>query len=128
MVCQACRQLVQASSSLKIVDGRYHHACAPKQDVLVPVRFVAVCGNGHLEEFPWAGFVHDGAPACSSTTMTMTEDAGAELFDVRVRCLACDANRTMDQAEVFVKGSPCRGSRPWLGRAGAMSRGVRRAR
>ena len=117
MVCQACRQLVQASSSLKIVDGRYHHACAPRGDVLVPVRFVVMCGNGHLEEFPWSAFVHDGGGACTSVALTMTEDAGAELFDVRVTCLACDATRTMDQAEPFVKQSQCRGSRPWLGRA-----------
>jgi Domain of unknown function (DUF1998) len=116
MVCQACRQLVQASSSLKIVDGRYRHACAPKHDVLVPVRFVVMCGNGHLEEFPWASFVHDGG-SCASTQLTMTEDAGAELLDVRVTCLACEASRTMDQAEPFVKTSKCRGSRPWLGRA-----------
>ncbi len=116
MVCQACRQLVQASSSLKIVEGRYHHACGPKHDVLVPVRFVVMCGKGHLEEFPWSSFVHDGS-ACTSTALTMTEDAGAELLDVRVTCLACNASRSMDQAEPFVKSSPCRGSRPWLGRA-----------
>ncbi len=115
LVCQACRQLVQASASLKQVEGRYRHACGGKHDVLVPVRFVIMCGNGHLEEFPWAGFVHDGAPACSSTTMTMTEDAGAELFDVRVSCLACGASRTMDTAEPFAKLSTCRGLRPWLG-------------
>ena len=116
MVCQACRQLVQASSSLKIVEGRYRHACGGKQDVLVPVRFVIMCGNGHLEEFPWSSFVHDGG-TCTSAALTMTEDAGAELFDVRVTCLACNASRTMEQAEPFVKASRCRGSRPWLGRA-----------
>lgn len=114
MVCQACRQLIQASSSLKQIEGRYHHACAPKQDVLVPVRFVVMCANGHLEEFPWSSFVHDGS-TCTSVALTMTEDAGAELFDVRVTCLACNATRTMDQAEPHVKKSPCRGSRPWLG-------------
>lgn len=116
MVCQACRQLVQASSSLKIVDDRYRHACAPKGDILVPVRFVVMCGNGHLEEFPWSSFVHQES-GCTSVALTMTEGAGAELFDVRVTCLACNATRTMDQAEQFVKSSPCRGSRPWLGRA-----------
>lgn len=120
MVCQACRQLVQASSSLKVIEGRYHHACAPRNDVLVPVRFVVMCGKGRLEEFPWSSFVHDGS-ACTSVALTMTEGAGAELFDVRVTCLACSATRTMDQAEPFVKTSPCRGSRPWLGRAGDVS-------
>ncbi len=116
MVCQACRQLVQASSSLKVVDGRYHHACGGKHDVLVPVRFVVMCGKGHLEEFPWSMFVHDGSP-CTSTALTVTEDAGAELFDVRVTCLACNLTRSMEKAEPFMKASPCRGSRPWLGRA-----------
>ena len=116
LVCQGCRQLVQASQSLKIVEGRYRHACGARPDVMVPVRFVAMCPNGHLEEFPWAAFVHEGASACTGTALTVTEDAGAELFDVRVTCLACEATRTMDQAEQFVKGSACRGHRPWLGR------------
>lgn len=116
MVCQKCRQLMQASASLKIVDGRYRHSCALQQDVLVPVRFVVMCGNGHLDEFPWATFVHDGS-ACPSTTLKLTEDGGGELADVRVTCLACDASRAMNQAEAFVKASACKGCRPWLGRA-----------
>lgn len=116
MVCQRCRQLVQASSSIKIVDGRYRHACGAGNDVLVPVRFVVMCGNGHLEEFPWSAFVHEGMSGCQSTALTMTEDAGAELLDVRLSCQGCEATRTMDQAEPFVKSSPCRGARPWLGR------------
>lgn len=115
MVCQACRELVQASSSLKVVDNRYHHSCTPRGAVLVPVRFVIMCGNGHLEEFPWSSFVHDHGSGCTSVALTMAEDAGAELFDVRLSCRACGATRTMDQAEPFVKATACRGSRPWLG-------------
>lgn len=117
MVCQTCRELVQASSSLKKVENRYFHTCVPKLALLVPVRFVVMCGNGHLEEFPWSSFVHDGETTCTSVSMTMTEQAGSELYDVRVRCLACDANRTMQEAEPFVQAQPCRGARPWLGRS-----------
>lgn len=117
MVCQACRQLVQANKNLKIVNDRYHHACTPKGDVLVPVRFVVMCGNGHLEEFPWSSFVHDSGSTCTSTALTLTESPGAELYDVRVTCLACNQSRSMEQAEPFVKAVPCRGARPWLGSA-----------
>lgn len=116
MVCQRCRQLVQAAPSIKNVDGRYRHTCGNGNDVLVPVRFVVMCGNGHLEEFLWSAFVHQGTSGCQSTALTMTEDAGAELLDVKLACMGCEATRTMDQAEQFVKSAPCRGARPWLGR------------
>ncbi len=119
LVCQACRQLVQASNSLPQVEGRYRHPCGGKNPMLVPVRFVVMCGNGHLEEFPWSRFVHDDADGCTATTLTLTEEAGAELLDVRVTCLACNASRTMDKAEPFMKVSRCHGFRPWLGRVPA---------
>ncbi|MBP8807708.1 MAG: DUF1998 domain-containing protein [Kofleriaceae bacterium] len=116
LVCQACRQLVQASNSLPQSEGRYRHPCGGKNPLLVPVRFVVMCGNGHLEEFPWSQFVHEEAGGCTGTTLTLTEDAGAELLDVRVTCVTCETSRTMDKAEPFVRGSKCHGYRPWLGR------------
>ncbi|MBK7539404.1 MAG: DUF1998 domain-containing protein [Myxococcales bacterium] len=119
MVCQGCSAMVQASSALTLKDGRYQHACASgKQSLLVPVRFVVVCPSGHLDEFPWVDFVHFGREGdCRSHALTLREDAGAELFDVRVSCQACSASKSMAEAQRLDTWLRCKGTRPWLGRA-----------
>jgi len=119
MVCQGCSALVQASTSLTIKDGRYQHPCASgKPSVLVPVRFVIVCPNGHLEEFPWVDFVHFGKETdCKSHALTLREDAGAELYDVRLTCQACGSFKSMGEAQQLGTWCKCPGSRPWLGRS-----------
>src|SRR5262249_37741774 len=81
MVCQGCNVMVQAWRSLKEKDGRYLHPCASgKESVLAPVRFVVVCPNGHLDEFPWVDFVHFAKDTqCRSHALTLREEPGAEL-------------------------------------------------
>lgn len=119
MVCQGCSAMVQASTSLTVKDGRYQHPCASgKPSVLVPVRFVIVCAAGHLDEFPWVHFVHQGSDSeCQSHALTLREDAGAELYDVRVTCQACGANKSMGEAQQLAAHFKCTGARPWLGRS-----------
>jgi hypothetical protein len=59
MVCQnpQCRRLLR-SDLLTRKRERYVHDCVKTGSVCVPVRFVAACPNGHLDEFPWVWFVH----------------------------------------------------------------------
>jgi hypothetical protein len=118
MVCQGCSAMVQASNSLTQKDGRYMHPCASgKPSVLVPVRFVVVCPNGHLDEFPWVDFVHFGKDTeCKSHALTLREDAGAELYDVRVTCQACGSFKSMGEGQQLAVWFKCPGARPWLGR------------
>jgi hypothetical protein len=119
MVCQGCSAMVQASPSLTVKDGRYVHPCAVgKPSMLVPVRFVVVCPDGHLDEFPWVDFVHFGSESeCRSQALTLREDAGAELYDVRLTCQACGANKSMGEAQQLGTWFRCTGARPWLGRS-----------
>jgi Domain of unknown function (DUF1998) len=118
MVCQGCSAMVQASTSLTVKDGRYQHPCASgKPSVLVPVRFVVVCPSGHLDEFPWVDFVHFGKDTdCRSHALTLREDAGAELYDVRLTCQACGSFKSMGEAQQLDVWYRCKGARPWLGR------------
>lgn len=119
MVCQGCSTLVQASTSLTIKDGRYQHPCASgRPSVLVPVRFVVVCPRGHLDEFPWVDFVHFGKDTeCKSHALTLREDAGAELYDVRLTCQACGSFKSLGEAQQLDVWYRCKGARPWLGRS-----------
>lgn len=118
MVCQGCSAMVQASPSLTLKDGRYQHPCASgKTSLLVPVRFVVVCPSGHLDEFPWVEFVHFGEETeCRSQALTLREEAGAELYDVRLTCQVCGSKKSMAEAQRLDAWYRCRGARPWLGR------------
>jgi hypothetical protein len=118
MVCQGCHAMVQASPSLTVKNGRYQHPCASgKSALLVPVRFVVVCPAGHLDEFPWVDYVHFGRDTeCRATALTLREEPGAELIDVRVSCQACEATKAMSEATQLAAWYRCPGSRPWLGR------------
>ncbi len=93
-----------------------HDACQPakgKPYKCVPVRFVATCRKGHLEEFPWAYFVHEGR-ACSMNKLSLREGVSGSLGDIRVEC-ACKASRSLADALVEARNPECRGGRPWLG-------------
>lgn len=117
MVCQGCSSMVYAQPGLVVKDGRYQHPCANgKPSVLVPVRFVVVCPHGHLDEFPWVDFVHSGSDTkCRSVALTLREDPGAELFDIRLSCQACSASKSMSEAQQLGTWWRCSGARPWLG-------------
>ncbi len=120
MACQACNALAQASPSLaKDREGRYQHPCASgRSGLLVPVRFVVVCARGHLDEFPWVEFVHVGTPStCRSSALVLREEAGGELYDVRVTCQACGTSKSMGEAAQLEAWFRCPGTRPWLGSA-----------
>ena len=69
--CTACNRLFPvASGALKLDHNPYridrtrytHPNCdkARRPPPAVPARFVAGCANGHLDDFPWVRFAHDG--------------------------------------------------------------------
>lgn len=83
----------------------------------VPVRFVLACPEGHLDDFPFSGFVHRG-PACAGPILELFErghSSGAD--DVLVHCSACGASRSMVNAfghEARQSLPACRGRHPHL--------------
>lgn len=96
-----------------------------------PVRFIAVCGSGHLCEFPWKEWIGCSCPGDGS--MNLTDRGGSELSSIRIECRTCppgssgqkgktlsgttlrpdeDAGEKSAFQEV---GISCPGDRPWLG-------------
>lgn len=124
-VCQGCRQLIPTNHIPKRTsDGRYLHDCRSDKKECVPVRFVAACSRGHLQEFPWVRFVHQGPP-CDAPVLHLHEGATGDFSEVEVEC-QCRARRKLIEAKTRVvqageddKPEPalrCNGERPWLGR------------
>jgi hypothetical protein len=118
-VCQNpdCRALVR-SDGLEIKNDRYRHECNRfKQAECVPVRFVAACKRGHVQDFPWIYFAHRNRERCQSPSLHLEEGATGDFFEIMVECRACGARERLSgaMAEALPK---CEGERPWLGAGG----------
>jgi len=91
--------------------------------MMVPVRFIIACENGHISDFPWIAWVHskkeqDCDGGSGDLYIYSTPQAG--LAGVMIQCVKCNSKRSMASAftrgvlkEVF--GESCPGDRPWLG-------------
>lgn len=108
-------------------DGYVCKSCNKK---LLPSRFMAACINGHLEDFPYAWWVHHNQEGklidnyngtCdlhnynSSLKIEFSSTSGG-LDGIKIICLNCGATRTMagSMSKGSLKGYFCNGNRPWL--------------
>lgn len=94
---------------------------------MVPVRFVVVCENGHVDEFPWVEWAHsrpgqplDQAQICDHPTLRLNYSGKAGLMGLLVMCEnpGCTAKvRSMmgSAGPDSLIGWRCSGKRPWLG-------------
>lgn len=120
-LCQnrECRALVH-SRNLEKEKGRYVHRCTNKKTGhCVPVRFVATCKHGHLEEFPWVRFVHARVDEhCDAPDLHLQEDATGDFSNIIVECRSCGSSRKLAEAQEPKVLPLCKGERPWLGPEG----------
>ena len=106
---------------------------------LIPVRFLIICKNGHIDDFPFFEWVHKknkfekkenknkNGDLCDDTHLTYQAGKGGNnsVFSIRINCTNCGNSESL--AEAFRKdgkdpfagifdGRPsCAGRRPWLG-------------
>ena len=83
---------------------------------VVPVRFIVLCENGHLDEFPWDWWVKHGENCRPRHDLELRGSATAGLAGLILKCLECEAQRSMEGCfgPDAVPGR-CPGHRPWLG-------------
>lgn len=87
---------------------------------LVPSRFITVCKNGHIDDFPWVEWVHQRAGRnCNAPRLKLIDKqtGSSGLDSVRVECSCCGASTTMRGAfdeGVFVRMNiRCSARHPW---------------
>ncbi len=127
MVCSRCRLLAPISSGLfepKVYPYRpdkacYVHNCTTqgRSPLVVPARFMVTCEHGHLDDFPWVEFVHQGPTNCKGLLYLYELGASGEALDVEVKCDGCQTVRRMGQAFGTNNRTvmpACRGRRPHL--------------
>jgi hypothetical protein len=108
--------------------AKFVHAHCPRQGqtrlasrrACVPARFLVVCQDGHLDDFPYVEYVHadrkDGI--CDGPQLSMSDAASTLGPRVTVRCV-CGASRNLQQAagrDGWEKLPACRGRHPHLQR------------
>lgn len=94
---------------------RHKFPGGPAKAGLNPVRFVASCPNGHLEDIDWRGVVHrrSGGRECRQALSWVESGVSADPDAIRIRC-ACGAQVSL--AELHIEGflRTCTASHPWL--------------
>jgi hypothetical protein len=84
---------------------------------LLPMRFIAACEQGHVQDFPFREWVHRGAVAGSGHQLRARAGLSSLLSGILIQC-SCGESRTMAGAfnRDALKGiQKCGGVRPWLG-------------
>ncbi|MCL5421106.1 MAG: DUF1998 domain-containing protein [Nitrospirae bacterium] len=128
--CRQCYRLEELPLSVR---GRVKcRECQEKgrNNYLVQVPFIAMCDQGHIQDFPWREWVHRSMnPDCKSP-LRLIATGGASLAAQKVKC-DCGAERNLsnitetssDRTETFLSKNLdnsgalflCGGGRPWLG-------------
>lgn len=126
--CVRCQTLAEVDSGLfqsKINPYRpemshyIHTNCEKgKNSPAVPSRFMLACREGHLDDFPWHWFVHDGPSDCSGMLKFVEQGASLQTENLWVTC-TCGAKKSM--AKAFGKAAAenlpgCRARHPHLNR------------
>ncbi len=60
-----------------------------------PARFVMACKEGHLDDFPWDWWVHQGMNDCHGDLKLYSTGLFSTLSEMIVECLKCGKKRTM---------------------------------
>ncbi len=127
--CPFCGTMSQSSyySAQEKCDGYiwpHGRSCAGKKFKrrLIPERFIVICPDGHIDDFPIMKWVHNN----HKNTMPVTENCrlrrstggtSASLSGVFYEC-SCGAKRSMAGATrngALDKIYKCKGTKPWLG-------------
>jgi hypothetical protein len=139
-ICRFCNQLEK--KPLTYSGHVYCPECQVKKKKRVrmaQVRFIALCEDGHIQDFPWLEWVHRSPnPSCNGP-LKLEAKGGSSLSSLFVRCTACNvsprslgaitqhtnAGRIESQLSSQLDSGGarylCRGVKPWLGSESACS-------
>jgi hypothetical protein len=137
MRCTGCDKLAPLSTfeyrnthPYRPDEARFEHVGCPgrakgnkgggkKRALVLPARYLLACTNGHLDEFPYEGWVHHGKPCPQAEIpqLKMLESTISRGASAVIVCGSCGARRSMAEAQGAVgqtKLPACRGRFPHL--------------
>lgn len=134
--CTGCNKLAPLSTfdyrnthPYRPDEARFDHVGCPgfakgnkgggnKRSLALPARYLLACTNGHLDEFPYALWVHHGNPCNAAVPqLKMLESTVSRGASSTIECGSCGARRGMNEAQGAAgqaKLPACRGRHPHL--------------
>ena len=126
MFCASCRRMRHWNvKSEQESDVPRCQNCRSRR-TLVPMRFITICRDGHLDDVPWQRWAHSSGDspaqkqcAASALEFRTRKNAGGGLGSLEVRCAApgCGASRSLAgitaPGALRQIGEKCRGLQPW---------------
>lgn len=83
---------------------------------VTPMRFVAACKKGHMQDINWRGLIHrgQGQAGCRSAMWFLDRGTSADPKDLSIEC---DCGARVEFEYLFAEGilGGCNGHQPWLG-------------
>lgn len=107
-------------SGVTFDSGRSCSDIAPnKRQRLIPVRFIAICPSGHIQDFPFMEWVHgETQPEGQHSLRLRAGRSSGALSGIEISC-SCGSHKTMagafNEQSLTKIGVTCSGGRPWLG-------------
>lgn len=105
--------------------------CPECQSKMIPVRFVAVCDQGHIQDVPFKDWVHNGDVYNDGKKHILTYNTGSgsgDLGSIIIKC-SCGSSESlfgiMRPNALNRVGQSCKGHRPWLGIEGIKEKSVK---
>lgn len=99
-----------------LTNGQYRDPDDNKRKPVVPVRFVAACPRGHVEDVDWRIYIHRGVTECTRTLWIEERGTSGDVADVVVGCDCKLERRLLDAVSPGTRAlGMCDGQRPWLG-------------
>ena len=125
LVCESCHLIVKWNHQRENNVGAGQDIfCNCRRGRLTPIRFIAICPNGHLQDIDWHKWCH--AKASNSRQVTCRNltrlyylvTGNSDLIDsITIECGACKARQSLrglfsDNA-LLQRGIRCQGRQPW---------------
>lgn len=110
-----CGRLFDARPTFDLDKYLKYGVCCPEcHRPAYPARFIAVCEDGHMSDFPWSWWVHRGNSDCKGKLKLYSTGNTSTLADMWVEC-SCGDKRSMSgatQRDNF-EGLKCSGHHPF---------------
>jgi hypothetical protein len=120
LFCSSCRSLRKESYDLGTANELPKCEKCKNKKVLTPMRFVAVCNKGHLQDIDWGYFLHSKANAKNNNCEEYNDSLrfktlakrGAGLHSLIISCDKCKQTRSLQDMYEGSLGR-CQGKQPW---------------
>ena len=109
--CKVCRKMIYIKRPVQKLE---HKDCG---GVLVPMRFVMICENGHMSDVPWERWVH-GSTRCENYSLSfLSNKKTGGLESLKIKCNTCGRERNlkgiMRKNSLASAAAKCSGGQPW---------------